>query len=216
MSILLLCLVLVSVSGCDGVLSNHYASRAHEPLDGTYGNSRFDSNDVSYTQGNLEYLNNKNNRNNKIYYASAQKYNDINYNIAKEYISNYQKFLKVDAKELENCLRNEQYEQKSDDILKKMEAGILPKRPMNGNIEIMQTLKDEKNKIAFPDYMDEYLVVYNNKRGNVIKDVSGDTDSQNHTVAYNLNSRDDYVNYYFNMINGSIDGKDTYKEKVLE
>ena len=210
MSVLLLCILLVSISGCDGILSNHYASRAHEPLDGTYGNARFDSNDVSYTQGNLEYLNNK------IYYASAQKYNDISYSVAKEYISNYQKFLKVDTKELENRLRNEQYEQKSDDILKKMEAGVLPKRPMNGNIEIMQTLKDEKNKIAFPDYMDEYLAMYNDKRNDAIENNSSDFNSQNYIVAYDLNSRDGYVDYYFNMMNSTVDSRDKYNEKVLE
>ena len=74
------------------------------------------------------------------------------------------KYLKVDAKELEFGLSNDLYGLKSEEILAKMESGTLQPYPIKGNIIAMQTLQDEYNKIAFPDYMDEYLDIYENKK----------------------------------------------------
>ena len=47
--------ILLSITGCNGLIFNHYASRPNDPIDGTFGNKRFDSDDVKYTQGNLAY-----------------------------------------------------------------------------------------------------------------------------------------------------------------
>ena len=191
--------ILLIICGCDGVIANHYAVRGNEPLDGTFGNSRFDSNDVSYTQCNLEYLNDRKTRNNNLDFASAKKYLEMNHQIAYEYVDNYQKFLKVDAKELEHGLKVDQYGVKGSDILRKMEAGHLVARPMQGNIEIIQALKDEKNKIAFPDYMAEYLNAYDDGISSVDagKNIDDKEDvALKHENDQRMKNRDDYVEYY--------------------
>ena len=190
-------LVLLGLSGCNGIIFNHYASRYSQPLDGTYGNDRFDPNDVNYTQGNLEYLKDRKTRNNVIYYASARKYNQLNYEIAKEYIGNYQKYLKVDSKALEDEMKKEHLGVKGEEILNKMELGELPVHPLRGNIEAMQKLYDEDNKIAFPDYMSEYLDIYaNGAEKKNIKQLEGDNDPMYAFADINVYDRDSYVKKY--------------------
>ena len=169
-------LVLLGLSGCNGIIFNHYASRYSQPLDGTYGNERFDPNDVNYTQGNLEYLKDRKTRNNVIYYASARKYNQLNYEIAKEYIGNYQKYLKVDSKALEDEMKKEHLGVKGEEILNKMELGELPVHPLRGNIEAMQKLYDEDNKN--------------------IKQLEGDNDPMYAFADINVYDRDSYVKKY--------------------
>ena len=208
--------ILVLQCGCDGIIMNHYASRANEPIDGTYGNKRFNSKDVNYTQGNLEHLTDRKKRDNNLYYASAKKYNTMNYQIAKEYLGNYQKFLRVDAKELENGMKEEQYGVKGKDLVRKMEAGILPVYPLRGNIEEMQILKDEYNKIAFPDYMDEYLNVYKNNDEDKVVVANADYDDTQYFAEYSVRSRDDYIYRYLGAFNeDGIMDKKVYKEAPL-
>ena len=198
---ILLCISL-SLCNCNGVIMNHYASRAHQPLDGTNGNSRFNSEDVSYAIGNLEYLNDREARNNNLYFASARKYNQIKYQIAHDYILNYQKFVKVDAKELEHRFADEQKHTSRQKLLKQMESGTLPVRPLQGNIEAMQNLKDEKNKIAFPDYMDEYLTPYNQQNDTIIqKQTTQENQNDEHFIAFAITDRDSYVQHYLYDIN---------------
>ena len=83
--------------------------------------------------------------------------------------------------------------------LAKMEAGHLVARPMQGNIEIIQALKDEKNKIAFPDYMAEYLNAYDDGISSVDagKNIDDKEDvALKHENDQRMKNRDDYVEYY--------------------
>ena len=164
--IFLFIFLLPIISGCngDGIIGNHYASRANQPIDGSLIGGKFDTEDKYYPNGNLEHLNDRKFRDNDIFFKSERRYNRLKYDIAKEYVGNYMKYLKVDAKELEYGLANEVYGLKGEEILAKIENGTLQPYPMKGNILAMQVLQDEHNKIAFPDYMDEYLDIYEDNK----------------------------------------------------
>lgn len=219
MNIFIKCFTFILLSftilGCNGQILNHYASRPDDPIDGTFGNRRFNKDDVKYVQGNLNYLTDRKKRNDNVYYASADYYNRLNYDIANDYITNYKKYLKVDSKELENGLKNNQYGVKGKDLLKKMETGSLTLYPVQKNVDEIQKLKDQENKIAFPDYMDEYLDVYID---NTDKEKNKKMNSYNNsiTIAFDTTTRDDYIDKYLGW-NGDYAEKKKikYREKPL-
>ena len=218
--ILTICVFILS--GCNGIVLNYHPNIENRPIDGSFGNPRFNSKNVRYARGNLEYLTNRTERNNAIYFASVSSYDEIDHCIAKEYIDNYQKFLNVNSEELEEIMRNEHKGANSYEILRKMEEGTLPKYPIGNNVRIMQLLKDKKNKIAFPDYMEYYIDKYSidendNKNNELFATIERDENEMIYSETNEINDRDSYVNYYLNTIGKSNDvGNERFSEKLLD
>ena len=219
--ILLLLLLFSFCTGCDGIIMSKRVVRSNGPIDGTsLSGSRFKKNDIRYAQGNLKYLNNRKTRDNSIYFASINEYNTIDYKIAKDYINNYQKFLKVDPDELEYMLKVEQYGKKNKDISRMMEAGVLPKHPVENNIRTIQLLNEEDNKMAFPDYISEYLDV-NRKNDNSKTDMYAFNDDYEKKADYDTENiqkynRDSYIDVYLKSSAGNYNQfAEIYKEKSL-
>ena len=211
--------ILLSITGCNGLIFNHYASRPNDPIDGTFGNKRFDSDDVKYTQGNLAYLKDRKKRNNDLYFKSAEAYNDLNNKIANDYLDDYQKYLKVDAKALENGLKNNQFGIKGSEILRKMENGTLPVYPVRDNITEIQRLKDEENKVAVPEYMLAFLDIYIDNIEKEKKQETEEIESQHNgaLLAFLTNDRDSYVKTYLELYGGENEkNKRVFAELPLE
>jgi len=210
--ILLLC-------SCDGVIANHYASRLNGPIDGSKSSNKERFEIVYYPNGNLEHLNDRKTRNNNVYFASAKRYNDLQYDVAKDYLENYAKFLKIDAKELEQMVKNEQLGVKGEEISRKMEVGELPVHPFKGNVLVIQKLKDEDDKIAFPDYMSEFLDIYQGVEGKNDKPVEVQEKNTSSNSVYAMNAvdfRDAYVDYYLSLSNEYAENNPVvFKEKKL-
>ena len=216
---IIIIIIVFASCGCDGIIANHYASRENQPLDGSIIGNKISSSTAKYPQGNLDYLTDIRTRNNKTYFASARMYNENNHLIASEYVKNYKKYLKVDAKELENGLKNRQYGVPGAALLQKMEAGTLQSYPLAGNIVVMQDLNDKENKIAFPDYMDEYMDVYTSntkqekQKKTLVQENNNDFLLQNNGKT----PRDRYVNKFLAWNDGySINNKEAYKEQPLD
>lgn len=218
-------LVLFLCVGCDGVIMSKKAYYPNGPVDGSslFG-SKFNKDDVRYAQGNLKYLDNIKARNNSVYFSSIEEYNVLNYKIAKTYIDNYKNFLKIDPDELELVLKQEQYGRKKEDIFNMMEIGILPKHPIKNNISTMQALSDEHNKIAFPDYMSEYLDVKNEKNDDKKTDFFAFNDNEssegkkneNKTISTDMYNRDVYIDTYLNSLSGNYSSNaEQYREEPL-
>ena len=201
---------------CDGVIANHYPNRINGPIDGSKSKNKERFEIVYYPQGNLNHLDDRKRRDNNVYFASAKRYNELQYNIAKGYLENYAKFLKIDAKELEQMLKNEQLGVRGDEILAKMEVGDLPVHPLKGNVLVMQKLKDEDDKIAFPDYMDDFLNIYSDDTKKAKKIEEKET-ANSPIYAMNVaNFRDAYVDYYLSLSNEYAENNPSvFKEKDL-
>ncbi len=214
-------LVVFFTASCDGVIMSKKVKRPNGPIDGSaFSGNSFNKKDIRYTQGNLEYLNNRKARNNSVYFSSIEEYNVKDYQIAKEYIDDYQKFLKVDPDKLNEILQLEQSGKKNEDILRMMELGTLPKHPIENNVRVIQTLNDKYNKIAFPEYMNEFLNkndnVDNNKKTEIVFENENNKEkekTENIINKYGYN-RDSYINIYLKKDNNKIVSK-RYKEKKL-
>lgn len=185
------------LTSCDGIIFNYYPSReGNQPLDGSLVSVDF-TGKIYYPVGNLNYIKNNENRDNRVYFASAKLYNDAQYNISNEYLEQYGKLLKVDAEELDNQLKNEQFNINSAEIVAKMENGTFMPHPMKGNILAMQNLKDSQNKIAYPDYLDEYIDVYVDGKNKIDKtSVNNEKNTKRAILYINSSTRDRYVDYY--------------------
>ena len=205
--------------GCDGIIANHYPNRVNGPIDGSKIKNKERFEVVYYPQGNLSHLDDRKKRDNNVYFASARRYNDLQYNVAKGYLENYAKFLKIDAKELEQMLKQEQLGVRGEEILAKMEVGDLPVHPLKGNVLVMQKLKDEDDKIAFPDYMDEFLNVFPNdtSKAEKIKKEKQETISSPIYAMSAVDFRDTYVDYYLSLSNEYAENSPSvFKEKDLD
>jgi hypothetical protein len=225
LKVFLFFLVLFLCTGCDGIIMSKKAYYPNGPVDGSslFG-SKFNKDDVRYAQGNLKYLDNIKTRNNSVYFSSIEEYNVLNYKIAKTYINNYKNFLKIDPDELELLLKQEQYGKKKEDIFDMMEIGILPKRPIKNNISTMQALNDEHNKIAFPDYMNEYLDVKNEQNNDKKTDFFAFNDNEYgerkkneiDTISADMYDRDVYIDTYLNSLSGNYGSNaERYTEEPL-
>lgn len=218
---ILLFLSIITLCGCaDGVLMSKHVKRSNGPIDGPTSDGSFSHEKAVYVEGNLEYLSDYKKRNNSLYFDSIKKNNKTNYKIAENYIKEYQRFLRVDADELENMIQSDQSGKSSAYMIRKMEAGELQKYPIKENIKAMQNLKDEKDKMAFPNYMDEYLNI-KEKSSDDIGYIAGlDYDIEEKKIYKKTEdkiiTRDKYVDFYFHEMNvtrGS--NPEKYKEKSL-
>lgn len=218
---ILLFLLIITLYGCaDGVLMSKHVKRSNGPIDGSTSDGSFSHEKAVYVEGNLEYLSDYKKRNNSLYFDSIKKNNKTNYKIAENYIKEYQRFLRVDADELENMIQSDQSGKSNAYMIRKMEAGELQKYPIKENIKAMQNLKDEKDKMAFPSYMDEYLNI-KEKNSDDIGYIAGlDYDLEEKKKHKNTEdkiiTRDKYVDFYFHEMNVARDSNlEKYKEKSL-
>ena len=157
----LICIFICTLwlSGC-GLQVSYKANRPNDPKTKSFFDGDKYTRNTKYPEGNLQYLQKPEKRNNEKYFASAREYSKLRHNIAKEYISDYTLLLNTDAEELENAVKAGQFGMSGDEILSKMETGELRAYPLKDNVLVMQKLHNEKDKIAKPHYMDEYIDIY--------------------------------------------------------
>ena len=211
----------LSLTNCAFV--NHYAMReGNTPVDGKKVSSKEYTNDdvLFYPKENLDYVKNDKKADRQRYFASAEMYNDTGYDLSNDYLGNYMKQLKVDTDTIDEQIKNGNINTKGSELLEKMEYGGLKAHPVSGNIKVMQWLKDNKDKIAYPEYIAEYVNVYVDvKPKKEIRNADFEDATINQTKAINAdNIRDYYVNYYlaFNEDYADITSKQVeFKEKPL-
>lgn len=217
----LIFITLLFITNCSIV--NHYAMRdGNNPVDGQKVNTKkyTDDNVRLYPSGNLDYMNDKEKRNTKKYFASAKYYNDKKYDIANDYLGRYMKQIKIDTDQLEEQIKNGNINTKGSELLDKMEHGDFKVHPLKGNVKFMQWLKDNKDKIAYPDYMADIMDIYipqTKKKEIKNKDFEDVVIDQSKALA-SENVRDYYVNYYLAFNDGfaEIEGKQVaFQEKPL-
>ena len=195
-------------TGCS--LFNHYAMReGNTPVDGNKVSSKTYNNEdvIFYPKGNLDYVINEKDVNKKTYFASAKLYNDTQYDLTNDYLGRYMNQIKVNTDELEKEIQNEGLNTKGKNLLEQMEYGNIQTHPVSGNIKIMQWLKDNKDKIAYPEYIAEYLDIYTEKKQKqVIKNADFEDIVVDQTKSLSAdNIRDYYVNYYLAFDDGYTD-----------
>ena len=209
------------LSNC--ALVNHYAMRdGNNPVDGQKVDTKKYTADNRrlYPMGNLDYINDKENRNTEKYFSSAKYYNDKKYDIANEYLGRYMKQVKIDTDQLEEQIKNGNVNTKGSELLAQMEHGEFKVHPVKGNVKFMQWLKDNKDKIAYPNYMDDFMDIYapqTKKKVVKNKDFEDAVIDQSKVLA-SENVRDYYVNYYlaFNDDFTETEGKQVvFQEKPL-
>lgn len=209
------------LSGC-GLNVSYKANRPNDPKTKSIFDGDKYTKNTKYPEGNLEYLQKPEKRNNEKYFASAKMYNRIKHNVAKTYINDYTTLLNTDAEELENAIKTGQFGMSGEEILNKMEAGELRAYPLKDNLLIIQKLQNEKNKIAKPDYMSEYIDIYEK----VEKPIKKETDNvitanyqlfHNSTNLSNEEKRNKYVEHYLATTADLIGSeKENFKEYYLE
>lgn len=156
---------------CGGLHINHYTEKnASKPIDGNlFTKGEFSNKPQYYPQGNLEYMNDISKRDNKIFFASCREYNDLPYNIASDYLNEYDILLKTNAEELENEIKKGNFGTTSYKMTEKMELGEMRKYPLKENILSIQNLYNEQEKVAKPLYLKEYLDKYDTQKDDDLK-----------------------------------------------
>ena len=216
------CLVLtVLLTGCNPLVVNHYANRGSNPVDGAkVGSSVYADAETVYPEENLSFLKNKNDLDYKKYYASAKMYHTDKYNVSNVYMKDYTKLLAVDADDLENRLKEEQFNIPSGELLRKMETGTAMQRPIEGNVREMQYLKEEQKVVAYPDYMVAYLDPYVKRKQakEVVVEQESDFIATSHTdKKLEGDVRTAYVDYFLQWsAETNNEDREYYKERPLK
>ena len=219
----LICIFICTLwtSGC-GLQVSYKANRPNDPKTKSLFDGDKYTKNTKYPEGNLQYLQKPEKRNNEKYFASAREYSKLRHNIAKEYISDYTLLLNTDAEELENAVKAGQFGMSGDEILSKMETGELRAYPLKDNVLVMQKLHNEKDKIAKPHYMDEYMDIYKKVEKPVKQEVD-DVITANYqkfhtqTNLSNEDIRNQYIEHYLATTNDLVGSeRETFKEYYLE
>ena len=220
----LLFFLFITLSGCgDGVLMNKHIKRSNGPIDGPTGDGSFSHKRAVYVEGNLEYLSDYKKRDNSLYFNSVRKNNKSNHQVAENYIREYQKLLRIDTDELEDIIKSDQSDKNGARMFRKMEAGKLERYPITENIKAIQYLKYEKDKMAFPEYMDEYFDLREESSdddiGYIAELDNGDAKEKielQQKVEDKFLTRDEYVDFYFREMSVARSSNlERYKEEPL-
>ncbi len=141
--------------------NHHTEKNASKPIDGNVlTKGEFANKPKYYPQGNLEYMTDIARRDNKVFFASSREYNDLQYQIASAYLNEYDILLKTNAEELESEIKKGNFGTTSYKMTEKMELGEMRKYPLKQNILSLQNLYNEKEKVAKPLYLKEFLDKY--------------------------------------------------------
>ena len=194
----------------------------NNPVDGKKVSSKEYTNDdvLFYPKENLDYVKNDKNADQTRYFASAEMYNDTGYDLTNDYLGNYMKQLKVDTDAIDEQIKNGNINTKGSELLEKMEYGGLRAHPVSGNIKVMQWLKDRKDKIAYPEYIADYIDVYVGvKQKKAVRNADFEDIIIDQSKEINAdNIRDYYVNYYLAFNENDIETTSKrveFKEKPL-
>lgn len=140
------------------------------------------------------------------YYASANFYNDMQYDVAKNYIEGYNSMLNISAEELQDALQNGKFDTSSKEIVEKVDIGQVRAYPPINNVIMVHKLNDEEQKMAIPSYLDDYIEDF------LTKDVDAEK-NQSESNENTIISATDDVKDYRNLSND--EKRDRYIEKQL-